>query len=323
MQNLTQLHHFKLVAQEKSFARAAEIANVTQPAMSNSIRNLEERLGMTLFHRSERPVTMTSAAKTIFSKVDELLFEASNLDQLIGNLKVGQSGHVRLGMTTVFSTSLGGPIIAEWYENHPNVKLDVIVRETPDLTQGLRDGAFDLFVGDARDMQDNVTDLELTSLPPLPGGAFCRMGHPILDITHPTRDDLAQHAFAGTHFPQSLAEEFARFLGKDDQPPDSLVAVNSHNIAALRDAAALSDLILLTTIGCVRNALALGILEQVPLDLGIHGIFYVATRRGQIHHPAVPSMIDKIIEVARRDHEHRIIPCAQQFVDMPKGVSDS
>ncbi len=105
MQNLTQLHHFRLVAREGSFARAAELANITQPALSNSIRSLERRLGFTLFERSERPVRMTASAKNILDRVEAILFEARNLDQTLDNLRTGQGGHIRIGMTAVFSTS--------------------------------------------------------------------------------------------------------------------------------------------------------------------------------------------------------------------------
>ncbi|WP_319825962.1 LysR family transcriptional regulator [Thalassovita sp.] len=310
MQNLTQLNHFKLVAQEGSFARAAELANISQPALSNSIRSLEKRLGMKLFERSERPVPLTSAGRTILSRVEAILFEARNLEQELANLSAGQSGHIRVGMTAVFSTSLGGPIIAEWHDAYPNVKLDLIVAETVDLVTGLRDESLDLIVGDARDLREDVDDLSLTELQPQAGGAFCRNGHPILNIRYPKPADLARYRFAGTHFPAAVTRAFARFLGRDSGSPEPIIAIDSHNIAALRDAVAESDIILLSTPGTVRNALALGLLKQIPIELGIDGVWSIAIRRGRTQHPAVSGLLSKIIETGQREFDDRLAPYA-------------
>jgi DNA-binding transcriptional LysR family regulator len=313
MLNLTQLYHFKLVAQEGSFARASTLANITQPALSNSIRSLEKRLGLQLFERSERPIRLTPEARGILPRVDAVLFEARNLDQSLSNLILGQSGHIRLGMTAVYSTSLGGPIIAEWHNAHPNVKLDIVVHETPALLEGLRDEMLDLIVGDSRDLQTDTDDLKLVDLPAQSGGAFCRAGHPILDIRHPQPADLARYRFAGTHFPADVVKDFAEFLGRERTGLDPVVSIDSHNIAALRDAVAESDLILLTTPGTVRNALALGILRQIPIDLGIDGMWCVVTRHGRVLHPGVPQLVAKIVEIGKRDHDRRLAPYARQF----------
>lgn len=319
MLNFTQLQHFKLVAQEGSFARAADLANITQSAMSNSIRNLEKQLGFDLFERSERPVKLTPEARNILSRVDAVLFEMRNLDQSLHNLVSGQGGHVRLGMTPVFSTSLGGPILAEWHNAHPNVKLDLVIQETVGLIQGLEDESLDVIVGDARDLPEDQERLEKIKVLRQSGGAFCRTGHPILDIRRPLPSDLARYRFAGTHFPSELLREFARFIGRDETELRPIIAIDSHNIAALRDAVAESDLILLTTPGTVRNALALGILRQVPIDLGIDGEWSVVTRRGRITHAAVPQLIRKIVEVGKREDDKRLVPYARQFAQPKPG----
>lgn len=306
MQNLTQLFHFKLVVQERSFARAAELANITQPALSNSIRSLETRLGQVLIERSERPVRVTSVGRSILENVEKVLFEARNLDQKLANLGTGQGGHIRLGMTAIYSTSLAGPIIAEWHDRHPNVRIDIVVEETTNLIVGLRNESYDIIVGDARDLQTDVDDLKLEVLPPQLGGAFCRSGHPILDILNPRPTDLTRYKLAGTHFPRGLLRELAKILEIDTDKIQSIISVNSTNIAALRDAVAESDIILLSTKGTVRNQLALGTIRQIPIDMGLSGLWMVATLRNRVLHPAVPSLRNKIFEISQREHEKRL-----------------
>ncbi|MCV6822932.1 MULTISPECIES: LysR family transcriptional regulator [Halocynthiibacter] len=309
MLNLAQLHHFKLVAQTGSFARAAEHANITQPALSNSIRSLEAKLGFTLFERSERPIALTPMARNILHRVDALMFEARNLDQALGNLASGQGGHIRLGMTAVYSTALGGPIVAEFHNAHPHIKLDLVMQETNALVDGLHDESLDLIVGETRELPIDQSDtLDITELFAQPGGAFCRAGHPILSIRQPKPVDLARYRFAGTHFPSEVEYAFGCFIGRDPNDTEPMISIDSHNIAALRDAAVESNLILLTTRGTVRNALALGVLKQIPIELGINGHWSLALRRGRVVHPAVPKLIQKIIEISKRDHDQRVVP---------------
>lgn len=319
MQNLTQLHYFWLVAREGSFARAAELAHISQPALSNAIKSLERRVGFVLFERSERPIRLTQEAQSILRQVEATLREAHNLDQTLENLSTGEYGHIRAGMTAVFSTALGGPILAEWHNAHPNVTLELIIGETPELIGAMRDNTLDLIVGDTRDLRHDVDDLGMTALPPIPGGAFCRAGHPILTLRHPTAADLARYRFAGTHFPDAIVGALARFLGRKDGDLSPVISIDSHNIAAVRDAVAESDLILLTTSGTVRNALALGVLKQIPIDLGIDGKWAVAKRRGRVLHSATDTLINKIVEIARREHEQRLAPYVPQLVPSRPG----
>lgn len=319
MQNLTQLHYFWLIAQEGSFARAAELAHISQPALSNAIKSLEQRLGFLLFERSERPLRLTPEAQAIRRQVEAVLFEARNLDQTLDNLTTGEYGHIRAGMTAVFSTSLGGPILAEWHNVHPEVTLELIIGETPDLLGSMRDNELDLIVGDTRDLKDDVDDLDMVALPPMRGGAFCRAGHPILKIRHPTPADLERYRFAGTHFPETVVKAFARFIGRKNDDPRAVISIDSHNIAAVRDAVAESDLILLTTSGTVRNALALGVLKQIPIDLGIDGTWALVKRRGRVLHSATDTLANKIVEITRREHERRLASYVQNLVPSKDG----
>jgi len=316
MMNLSQLHHFQLVAREGSFVRAAELANITQPALSNSVRSLERKLGFDLFERSERPITLTPEARSILARVDALMFEARNLDQTLENLASGLGGHIRLGMTAVFSSALGGPVIAEFHNAHPQVKLDLIMQETVALLEGLHDDSLDLIVGDVRDLPANSEGLHIVELPPQPGCAFCRAGHPILNIRHPKPSDLAQYQFAGTFFPADVTNAFGRVIERDTLRTEPTISIDSHNIAALGDAVAASDLILLTTPGTVRNALALGTLKRVQIDLGIDGRWSVVTRKGRTTHSAVPQLIQKIAEIGKRENDPELASNVGQFAPM-------
>ena len=205
-------------------------------------------------------------------------------------------------------TSLAGPIIAEWHDAHPNVKLDLVIGETPDLLAGLHDETLDLIVADDRDLPDQTDDLDLTLLPPQTGWAFCRAGHPILNTLRPKATDLARYKFAGSHFPEAVVHALAQKVGRDTWPSEPIVAIDSHNIVVLRDAAIESDLILLTTPGAVRKAPALGVIKRIPVELRIHGIWHIVGKCGRMQHPAMPRLADKIVEIRTREFDRRLSP---------------
>lgn len=300
MLNINQLQHLQFVAREGSFARAAELANITQPALSNSIRALEQKVGFRLVERAERPVRLTVLGQNLLARVDTLLFEARSLDQEIAQLASGDGGLIQVGMTGAFSTSFAGAIVAEWHRAHPNVRLRLEVAQTSDLLAGLYGEELDLMVGDQRDLPEAALDLNMTALPRQAGGAFCRKGHPILQLAQPTAADLAACKLAGTSFPNNLVQSLANFLDLKETP-EKIMAIDCNNVSALRDATVQSDLVLLTTRGCIREALAKGVLVQIPIDPRIDGVWSIVTRKGRTAHPVIPSLAAKISEVARRE----------------------
>lgn len=297
MYSIVQLRHFQLVAREGGFTRAAELCNVTQSALSNSINGLEASLGFQLIERSKRPVSLTPQGESILARVDRLLFEARNLDKEAQNLRDGAAGTVRIGMSAIASSSFGGQIVAEWYRMFPKLHIDLVVQPTRLLVEELLDEELEFFIGDTREIRAFETELDLVPMPPQRGGAFCRSGHPLASIVSPQVSDFREYRFIATHFPPDVKKAFFDHLGVRDmlQP---LIIVDCQNIATLRDAARASDLILLTTIGCVQNELESGSLVELPIGLEIYGEWSIARQKERTLHSAAPLMISKALEMA-------------------------
>ena len=300
MFSIPQLRHFQLVAREASFSRAAEVSNITQSALSNSIRGLEEKLGFDVFERSHRPVTLTALGSSFLEQVDRLLFEARNVEAEARNLRSGVAGSVRVGMSAVMSASFGGQILAAWHEAYPQVHIDFLARPTPELLKRLYEENLDFIVGDQRELPRRSNDLEMLSMPRQRGGAFCRPDHPILSIKDLRFADLMEYRFAGTHFPDEVKAAFYGQVGPEAEK-HNLIKVDSQDVSTLRDAAASSDLIILTTAACVRNEIAYGVLKEIPLKMTAHGEWSIVRLIHRVMHPAVPKMIDMALEIAERE----------------------
>ncbi|MEY4212445.1 MAG: hypothetical protein RL458_670 [Pseudomonadota bacterium] len=81
MITLVQLRHFSVLAQAGSFVRASELLHLTQPALSRSIRALEEALGRPLFDRVGRRIELTAFGRDALLRVRQLIEDAGQLVQ--------------------------------------------------------------------------------------------------------------------------------------------------------------------------------------------------------------------------------------------------
>jgi DNA-binding transcriptional LysR family regulator len=305
MFNLNQLNHFRLVTETGNFAAAARQAHITQPALSNSIRTLEEHIGIQLFDRSERPVRVTSAGRDLLLRIDSLLTEAKNLEKEIGYLSQGMAGELRIGMTAHSAASIGGAILGNWLAQNGKVRADVTVADTLVLIDLLREEKLDLIIGDGRDLPARSSEFEMIPIPPQQGRAFCRAGHPVLDLPKLSFDDLLPYRFAGAHFPVAVLEHVAELFKLRDRHVIEF-AIQSDNIAVLRDAVIHSDLVLLTIPRCVRNELAANLVVELPLDLKTPAKWHSVTLKNTVAHPAISSLKAAIVKVT---HEREEVAC--------------
>lgn len=138
------LRYFLVVAEELHFSRAAERVFLTQQALSRQIRELEDELGVTLFERTTRRVSLT-AAGTAFR--DALLPVVAGLEEAIEAARRTDrsvSGRLRIGFCPGAALELTAPILAEFRTAYPDVEVDL--REFPanDPSAGLATGVTDV-----------------------------------------------------------------------------------------------------------------------------------------------------------------------------------
>ncbi|WP_170432040.1 LysR substrate-binding domain-containing protein [Ruegeria arenilitoris] len=124
---------FETAARLQSFTRAAQELNVQQPAVSASIKQLETSLGVVLFRRSHRRITLTNAGNRLFADVtrafEMLSHSAASIRQFASN------DHVTLSASSAFNNYWLVPRIASFQQNHPDIDLRLQSSDRePDLT---------------------------------------------------------------------------------------------------------------------------------------------------------------------------------------------
>jgi DNA-binding transcriptional LysR family regulator len=120
---------FSMVAEERSFRAAADRLGVTRSAVSQTIRKLEETLGIALVSRTTRSVSLTEAGERLFGEIAPALAEMEGAVDAAGHLAGQPRGQLRLAVSSIAESFLSGPLLASFLDGNPEVKLHVTVTD--------------------------------------------------------------------------------------------------------------------------------------------------------------------------------------------------
>lgn len=120
-----QLRSFVAVAEDLSFRKAAERLHVSQPPLTRQIRSLEESLGVTLFDRGRRNVTLTPAGRMFLTEARSLVEAAGRARRLVRDVHAGRVGSVRVGYIEPAAFDLLPHVLARFRRALPGVDLEL------------------------------------------------------------------------------------------------------------------------------------------------------------------------------------------------------
>ncbi|MCD8372987.1 MAG: LysR family transcriptional regulator [Clostridia bacterium] len=145
MVNLELYRVFYTVAKCGSLTKAAEELFISQPAVSQAIKQLENQLGTTLFNRTHKGMELSvQGGKLIYKTVEEALILLENAENTLIELKTTATGTIRIGATDSIFSNLIADKIVEYNEKYPAVKFDLITGTTLDTVAQLKDNKCDI-----------------------------------------------------------------------------------------------------------------------------------------------------------------------------------
>jgi DNA-binding transcriptional LysR family regulator len=127
---LAELTAFAAVAEHRSFTKAAAQVGIASPTMSQTIRSLEERLGMRMFNRTTRSVALTEAGDRLLAEVQPILASLDQALESVNLLRDKPVGTLRLAVTRPFATMLLAPLVRPFLAEYPDIRLEVAVDDT-------------------------------------------------------------------------------------------------------------------------------------------------------------------------------------------------
>ena len=128
--DLIGLSAFLAVADRRSFRAAGEALGVTPSAVSQTVRQLEERLGLQLFVRTTRSVTATEAGEHLHRALRPAFADVRTALESLNELRAHPAGVLRLNVTSIAEAFLGEGLLAEFLALYPDIKLDVSIDDT-------------------------------------------------------------------------------------------------------------------------------------------------------------------------------------------------
>lgn len=180
--SIAQLRHFRLVAELHSFHAAAERAFRTQPAISLSIRQLEDRLGQPLFEANRKVVALTAFGALCLPRVIELLdFHDRSLAE-IGRLASSASGAVALAAVPSVAARLLPAAIERFAAQYPDIELSITDDNAREVQRSVLSRQVDLAVSS---LWEADARLDFTPLFRDVMGLVCRDDHPLAGESAP------------------------------------------------------------------------------------------------------------------------------------------
>jgi DNA-binding transcriptional LysR family regulator len=261
------LQHVIALADEGSFVRAAEKVALTQSAVSRSVMALEQEIGVMLFDRTPSGARPTKAGRMFITRAREIVAATRALKEEVGRVHGDITGDVALGAAPAIAATVLPQLLAWCVEHLPRLRVAAKVDTLAPLCQQLRKEQIEFFITMEGAIRPDP-DLELTQIGEIRGGGvFCRPEHPLaqqalhgsVDI-----DDLLRYPFAVAGIDRTLEKTHRALLGIDDAAPLDVRTV-CDSLFVLQRVAALTDSLLLTSQGAMKELVAAGIFVELPI----------------------------------------------------------
>ena len=160
--DIHQLRTFVAVARERSITRASELLHLSQPAVSAQIKAMEDALGLALFARTPRGMSLTGDGERLLARAEQTLGAHRELMAEATRIKGHLTGKLRLGASSNSNNEAIGGLLTTLSERHPGVEVALRHATSADIVGGLRNGSLDAgFYNEADEPDPELATIEV------------------------------------------------------------------------------------------------------------------------------------------------------------------
>lgn len=294
------------LAEEGNIHRAAAALNMTQPAASKLLRELEEMLDALLFERMPRGMKPTLYGDALIRHARAVLGSLDQAQEELIALKAGRLGHVAVGAITSPGVRVLPSAVAAVKRTHANMRVSVEIDASNVLLEHLAQDKLDVVLGRLSDEHDKLA-LRYEPLTGEPVCAVVRPGHPLLAGASDTPDtpdtplrlaDVARASWVVPPVASVLRHRFELMFQRASLAPPSNIVETSALLFITR-VLEQSDMIAVLTGDVARYYAAHGMVAILPLPMDCQmDDFGIITRADRLLSPAAEVMIEALRAVS-------------------------
>jgi DNA-binding transcriptional LysR family regulator len=271
---LRHYRHALALAEHRNFLRAARALEISQPALSRSIQELERRMGATLFSRARGGVEATDVGRIYLAKARAVIVQSGDLEREMHLIRGLEIDELRFGAGVYPSEMFVARAMARMAKAHPSVKLTAVSNSIDTLLQMLRRREIDFAIGDQKTAEAE-RGLRVTPLAWHRGHLVVRAGHPLLGgSTFKLKDVLRYPLTLTTRVPHDLLSNFLQGEGGKGEggkrgsrrASATLPAITCDSPAMMKAIVAESDAIGLMPMSLIAREVADGSLVALPTE---------------------------------------------------------
>ncbi|OOZ46122.1 LysR family transcriptional regulator [Solemya velum gill symbiont] len=188
---LRQLHVFQAVARHLSFTRAAEELHLSQPAVSMQVRQLEESVGLPLFEKTGRQISLTEAGTELNHYSQNICRELDEAAEVMESMKGVNSGHLKIAVASTINY-FAPRLLAAFSKIYPGIELSLLVTNRESLVQLLKENEEDLVL---MGLPPEEMELEWEPFMENPLVVIAAPDHPLAGKKNISMQELAEETF--------------------------------------------------------------------------------------------------------------------------------
>jgi DNA-binding transcriptional LysR family regulator len=252
---LRDIEYFEEIAEQRHLGRAAERLGLSQPALSKSLRRLEDAMQVRLLDRTAKGLELTAEGSLLLARARDLRLSLRNVAREVAELSQGRAGHIRIGVGPTIPTRLVSGALARLLIDAPRIAARVMISDADEIVPALRKGEL---------------DLNINLMHPSPPEGLCyvqlydeefvvcaSLDHPLSRRSEVRLDELTNARWAQSE-PALPTQEKLRLMFEERGLPKPQAALETRSLPVRLQAVASSDLLAYTSRRMIDQAVAEG-----------------------------------------------------------------
>lgn len=269
----TKLRQIVAIDRAGSLSAASQVLNISQSTLTKAVADVEQDLGLAIFHRTARGVTATPEGREFLNRAERIVADFEMLVEDTRSQKEQIDQFLRIGISPASQEGLYNRAIAHLLKTSPDICLNMVGLPVERGVRMLKRGDLDLLFAPTEELtQEN--DFSVEELGTLSPRLFCRKGHPILSEQDISVEIIGRFRVISPDYHVGYAQRFAELLLHGDVDPRRRLHI-IESFVVTQTAVASSDLIgiVSSTYGSTRSFQARFALLDLdvfpPLNMGV------------------------------------------------------